>query len=207
MEQKQRFDSVKERTLECLRQVVLVDANRRNEIDAWLEQALDNGDLELYFAEREGRSFEDLSSVAKQLKAGIDAETIKAGITQGLFGVKLKDDRGTIGIGGGDTGETKGTEQEDEGEESQKPKDSFKISRIGYDHRRWRTMLDFNYESEYGDRASFRVSVSRWSIPDQKRSEKENGHNKAVAKVASLESFDKDKESTTNEKETEIQMQ
>lgn len=183
MEKKQKFDSVKERTLECLRRVVLVDENRRNEIDAWLDEAIDSGDLELYFMEREGRSVEELSSVAKQLRAGFDPETIKEGIISGSLNIGniiIGDETNSIGESE-QTGEDKTV-----GEPTEKTKESMTLKGVSHDTRHWRTMIDYNYESEFGDMASFRISVSRWSIPDQKRREKEKKHNEQVAKIVEI---------------------
>ena len=161
MEQKQRFDTVKARTLECLRQVVIVDSTRKNEIDAWLDEAIQNGDLELYFAEREGRSIDDLSSIARQLKAGIDAETIKENATKGLFGLSIQSiDDGTIGIEAG----------EEQVEEASKGKDTLtQRVEIKKESRDWKALIYMDYESEFGDTASFRLDYSRW---DKNKSKK-----------------------------------
>ena len=202
MEKKQKFDSVKKRTLECLRQVVLVDENRRNEIDAWLDEAIDNGDLELYFMEREGRQVEDLSSVARQLYAGIDAETIKENLTSGLFGLgNIQVGEGVISIGEGDGQDASDGADEQEGTKSKtskKKEDSMTLRGVSHNTRHWRTMIDYDYESEFGDRATFRISVSRWSISEQKRQAKIAKRNEQVAKIVqSAESKDKAKKKQT----------
>lgn len=164
MEQKQRFDTVKARTLECLRQVVIVDSTRKNEIDAWLDEAIQNGDLELYFAEREGRSIDDLSSIARQLKAGIDAETIKENATKGLFGLSIQS------IDGGFVGIESGEDTTNVVEDTKKGKDTLtQRVEIKKESRDWKALIYMDYESEFGDTASFRLDYSRW---DKNKSKK-----------------------------------
>ena len=173
MEQKPRFDSVKARTLECLRQVVIVDEARRNEIEAWLDQAIESGDLELYFAEREGRSFDDLSSIAKQIKAGIDPETIKENATKGLFGLSTQiKGEGFISIGVGSLEQVQNEDLENEQTISTPKKDTMtQRVEIKKESRDWKTLIYMDYESEFGDTASFRLDYSRWDKNKIKKKE------------------------------------